>query len=237
MVDEIVLMPFYLIVGVTADRRPEVDPMILAMRDELATHPTAADHVRWSIIEFADDAQVRLPLGDPLDPAPALIRRALTGEGPAYGAALSALWTAIATDVPALLEQDGVAVRRPLAWLVTDHPPSDSEPVREAALRPLTGSAGYPYIVPVGAGDVPDDALRPLIHPTQGALRMTAVRAEEPAGFGDLGMTLAHVMIDVARRAEAGESDVLVLPGQAELPAGVRLVGPGSSGPGRPAGS
>lgn len=216
-------MPFYLMLGVGADHRAAAEKMIVTLRDELATKPTVADHVRLGIIEFDDEARIRLPLGDLLDPTLKLPPPpGPAGDGAAYGAALAALYSAIAEDVPALMETDGIEVRRPLAWMVTDRPPTDAASDREAAFRALADSPGYPYLVPTGFADAPDAALRPLIYPTHDDAAMAAFHADDSEGIAALGALLARTMLAVPHRADIGVVDVVALPGELDLPPGLR---------------
>jgi uncharacterized protein YegL len=239
-----VLMPFYLLLGLDDGHRAAGEKMIIALRDELATRPTASDHVRLGIIEFDTDARVRLPLSDPLDPGlriPAPARRrtgeadgdeagGTTGLPPeaAYAAALDAVYTAIAADVPALMTVSA-GVRRPLVWLLVDRPPTDDPARRVAAFRALTGGEGYPFIVASGVGGVPDDDLRALLYPVQGDTVGAGYSASGPDAIETLGRLLTRTVLAFVGRVERSDDDV-VLPGDDGLPTGVRRLRPAAVG-------
>jgi uncharacterized protein YegL len=236
-----VLMPFYLVLGFGDEHRSAGEEMILALRDELATRPTVSDHVRLAIIEFDAVARVRLPLSDPLDPdlrIPPPSRRGADRQGGgetsngetdtpdvAYGAALDAVYTAIAEDVPALMAVSS-GVRRPLVWLLADRAPTDDPASRAASFRDLTGGAGYPFVVASAVGDVADDDLRALLYPVEGDTVAAGYTASDPAAIGRIGSLLTRTILAVAGRVERGDTDVVVLPGDDGLTAGIRRLLP-----------
>jgi uncharacterized protein YegL len=234
-----VLMPFYLVLGLGDEHRAAGEEMILALRDELATRPTVSDHVRLGIIEFDTDARVRLPLSDPLDPdlrIPPPARRGTSAKGDgdekgsdgpeaAYGAALDAVYTAIAHDVPALMAVSS-GVRRPLVWLLADRAPTDDPAGRAASFRDLTGGAGYPFVVASGVGDVPDDDLRALLYPVEGDTVAVGYSAPAPAAIGEIGRLLTRTILAVPELVERGETDVVALAGDDGLAAGVQRLPP-----------
>ena len=233
-----VLMPIYLVLGLGDEHRAAGEELILALRDELATRPTVSDHVRLGIIEFDVDARVRLPLSDPLDPdlrIPSPARRRAGGEGDGeagddatdasaamYGAALDAVYAAIAQDVPALMATSS-GVRRPLVWLLVDRSPTDDPARRAASFRDLTGGEGYPFVVASGVGDVPDDELRALLYPVEGDNAAVGYSAPDPAA---IGLLLTRTVLAVPGRVERGDRDVVALPGDDGLPAGARRLFP-----------
>ena len=66
------LLPFYLVVDVSISmsgrKLDSANRMLPSIVDALAKNPILSDKVRFGIIDFSDDAQVRLPLCDLLDP-------------------------------------------------------------------------------------------------------------------------------------------------------------------------
>jgi uncharacterized protein YegL len=66
------LLPFYLVIDVSVsmagDKLASANKMLPTIIDALSENPILSDKVRFGLIDFSDDAQVRLPLCDLLDP-------------------------------------------------------------------------------------------------------------------------------------------------------------------------
>src|SRR5690348_5929599 len=96
-----------------------------AIVDALAQNPILSDKVRFGLIDFSDDAQVRLPLCDLLDPNLTLPALAVRG-GTSFSAAFTTLRHEIEANI-AQLKADGYVVHRPAVWFISDGEPTDDE--------------------------------------------------------------------------------------------------------------
>ena len=77
------LLPFYLVVDVSysmeGPKLESANRIMPQIVDALAQNPILSDKVRFGLIDFSDDAQVRVPLCDLLEPN--LVLPALTVRG------------------------------------------------------------------------------------------------------------------------------------------------------------
>jgi uncharacterized protein YegL len=78
------LLPFYLVVDVSYSMQgaklASASRILPSVLDALASTPILADKVRFAMIDFSDDAQVRLPLCDLLDDNVTLPELSLRGS-------------------------------------------------------------------------------------------------------------------------------------------------------------
>src|SRR4051812_42219257 len=148
------LLPFYLV----CDESGSMDESIERMNNELlpnlhreiGTNPVVADKTRFSIIGFAEDARVLLPLSDLSDvnEMPGLVARGSTS----YGAAFESLRAEIDQDV-ASLKREGHTVYRPAAFFLSDGQPTDDD-WRIVYDKVMDSSWRYrPNIIAFGIGD------------------------------------------------------------------------------------
>ena len=146
------LLPFYLVIDVSfsmeGTKLDSANDILPAIVDALAENPILADKVRFGLIDFADDAQVRLPLCDLLDPnlsLPGLVARGGTN----YSAAFTMLRKEIEANV-AQLKADQYLVHRPAVWFISDGEPLDAEAAWRQAFADLTSLKAYPNVIPCG---------------------------------------------------------------------------------------
>src|SRR5690242_19700787 len=105
------LLPFYLVVDVSfsmsGSKLEALNRILPTAVDALAQNPILSDKIRIGLIEFSNDARVRLPLCDPLDEQ--LTLPALTAQGgTSYSAAFRLLRHEIKANVMQL-KADGFA--------------------------------------------------------------------------------------------------------------------------------
>lgn len=156
------VLPFYLVCDESHSMAGEgIDAINDALPDlhaEISTNPMVADKTRFSIIGFASDAQVLLPLSDlsDIEEMPAAQARGGTSFAPAF----QLLERQIASDVQ-MLKGDGHKVYRPVVFFMSDGNPLDAEEDWHSAHRSLVESRTHPKIVAFGVGeDIDADIIR-----------------------------------------------------------------------------
>ncbi|MCD2196143.1 VWA domain-containing protein [Actinomycetospora endophytica] len=228
------LLPFYLVLDVSlsmrGDKLDAANQIMPTIRDTLAENPILADKVRFSVIDFSDDAQVRMPLCDPLDEAVDLPTMKVRGRT-SYASAFWLLRSEIESDIKQL-KADGFAVFRPAVFFLTDGLPTDKPTVWRDAFADLThwdkqtqqGFRTYPNIIPCGVGQADPAVLRELIHPAEGAKRMQMYLMEQGGDAARAISAIAEILVSSV--VASGQSMTqggtgLVLPEKALLPVGV----------------
>ena len=221
------LLPFYLVVDVSASmsgpRLDAVNQIMPAVVDALAETPILADKVRFGLLDFGTDAQVRLPLCDPLDEdvtLPSLSVRGLTS----FAEAFRLLRAEIESNVNQL-KADGFLVHRPAVFFLSDGEPTDPVDDWQNAFRELTqGFPMYPNLVPCGVAQANPKTMQQLIHPAEGPKRMQMYlmdRGEDAAkAITQIAEILISSMIKSGESMAQGNSG-LILPDKSQVPAGV----------------
>lgn len=228
------LLPFYLVVDVSQSMQgakiEAANRMMPAVVDALAQAPILSDKVRFGLIDFSGDAQVRLPLCDLLDEHVTLPSLSLRG-GTSYVAAFRLLRTEIEQNIRQL-KADGYAVHRPAVFFLSDGVPTDREREWQAAFRDLTsydratdqGFSMYPNFVPCGVDDANPKVLQMLIHPATGDKRMQMYlmdKGEDAAkAIGMMAEILISSVLASGESMAKGDSG-LKLPPTSQLPQGV----------------
>jgi uncharacterized protein YegL len=233
------ILPFYLVTDVsgsmTGAPMDAVNQIMPAVVDALAETPILADKVRFALIDFGSDAQVRLPLCDPLDEnvtLPALSVRGATS----FAAAFRLLRTEIESNVKQL-KADGFAVHRPAVFFLSDGEPTDRETEWQDALRDLTyydrdakqGFSMYPNIVPCGVAQANPKIMQQLIHPSAGTKQMQMYMMNEGQDAAKAIAMVAEILI--SSMVKSGESMAqgnsgLILPDKSQVPAGISAYSP-----------
>lgn len=226
------ILPFYLVVDVSAsmtgDRMTALNNVVPQLVDALARDPILSDKVRFALINFSEDARVRLPLADLLDPGlviPRLEERSMTS----FVAALELLRSEIVANVD-LLKADGFEVHRPAVFFVSDGVPDHHEDWQPAfaaltSYDPATGDGFrmYPNIIPCAVADADPRVMQKLIHPPSGRRAMKMYLMD--AGFDPAKAITAIAEILVASVIQsvsaAGSGSTLRLPHDTDLPAGL----------------
>lgn len=226
------LLPFYLVVDVSwsmaGEKLEQANTIMPRVKDALAKNPILADKVRFAVVDFGSDAQVSLPLCDPLAATlPDLEVRGSTS----YAAAFRVLRAEIESDVKQL-KADGFAVHRPAVFFLSDGLPTDDDDVWRAAFTELTfydgatkqGFREYPNVIPCGVDGADPRIIQELIHPARGSKRMGMYMMEPGADAARAIQGMAEILISSViasgaslARGEAG----IVLPEKAQLPTGV----------------
>jgi uncharacterized protein YegL len=228
------LLPFYLVVDVSASMSgaplDAVNQIMPAVVDALAETPILADKVRFGLLDFGTDAEVRMPLCDPLDEnvtLPSLNLRGLTS----YAMAFRLLRAEIESNVNQL-KADGFAVHRPAVFFLSDGEPTESATDWQNAFRELThydpqtkqGFPMYPNFVPCGIGQANPKTMQTLIHPSSGPKQMQMYmmnRGEDAAkAITQIAEILISSMIKSGESMAQGNSG-LILPDKSQVPAGV----------------
>lgn len=228
------LLPFYLVTDVsgsmTGDKLEAVNKIMPAVVDALAETPILADKVRFALVDFGSDAQVRLPLCDPLDEnvtLPSLQVRGATS----FAAAFRLLRTEIESNVKQL-KADGFAVHRPAVFFLSDGEPTDKTAEWQDAFRELTqydpatkkGFAMYPNFVPCGVAQANPKIMQMLIHPSTGPKQMQLYLMDRGEDAAKAITLIAEILI--SSMVKSGESMAqgnsgLILPDKNQVPAGV----------------
>ncbi|WP_327003751.1 hypothetical protein OHA72_53270 [Dactylosporangium sp. NBC_01737] len=217
------VVPFYLMVDVSwsmGARLDAVNRFLPAVQEALCRDPVLADNIRFGFIDFADDAQVRLPLCDLLDPnveLPVLTPRG----GLCFASAFEVLHQEIDINV-AQLRADGYAVYRPIVWFLSGGRPSDDPEAMRRAFVGLTSMKWSPNVIPCVLDPAGIDTMAQLIHPATGARRcaLYSVDAFHPEAMAGIGETLVSSVIQVGYSNARGWTGS-ILPPRSHLPAGI----------------
>ena len=228
------LLPFYLVVDVSASmsgrKLDAANKIMIEVRNALAKAPILADKVRFGLIDFGSDAQVRLPLCDVLDDGvtvPTLTVRGATS----YLAAFRLLRRQIEADVDHL-KADGFAVHRPAVFFLSDGEPTDRDADWRTAFHDLTwyekdtkqGFAKFPNVIPFGVDQANPQVLQSLIHPATGNKQMQMYLMDKGEDAAKAIMSVAEILISsvLASSHSVGvNGSGIMLPAKQDVPAGI----------------
>ncbi|PRY34261.1 vWA domain-containing protein [Umezawaea tangerina] len=221
------LLPFYLVIDVsvsmTGDKLKQANAIMPAVVDALADAPILSDKVRFGVIDFGSDAQVRLPLCDLLDEnvsLPALTVRGATS----FAAAFRLLRAEIESNVKQL-KADGFQVHRPAVFFISDGDPTDREDDWRGAFAELTENFPiYPNFVPCGVDDANPKILANLIHPATGPKAMQMYLMQNGQNPADAIAMIAEILISsmlASGQSIAQGGSGLLLPDKQDLPSGI----------------
>jgi uncharacterized protein YegL len=226
MNDQLVL-PFYLLADVSYSMTEKTDhgdgpapldnlnKVILSVKDALDSDPILSDKIRFSLIDFSDEARTQIPLCDLMKVDSASIP-VLTGRGgTSFAVAFNALRQQIDSDVRQL-KADGHKVHRPAVFFLTDGEPTDSESEWQQAFAELTSPTfkARPNVIPFGVGDARKDLLDQLVYPV-GKMRSFITRedANPATAIRSMAKILISSVIASANSISAdGDSGGFVLP-------------------------
>ena len=226
------LLPFYLVIDVSWSmsldgKLDSANRMLPAIVDALAENPILSDKVRFGLVDFSDDAQVRLPLCDLLGPNLTLPALAVRG-GTSYAAAFRTLKQEIEANV-AQLKADQYVVHRPTVWFISDGEPTDEEHVWRSAFADLTTSKLYPNLIPCGVDKAELNVMGSLIHPASGpkkmALYMMDPTFEAAKAITAMAEILISSMIQSGYSLASGNTGT-ILPAKSSLPSGITQYDP-----------
>ncbi|WP_410597383.1 vWA domain-containing protein [Amycolatopsis sp. lyj-23] len=220
------LLPFYIVIdasfSMSGSKIDSANKIIGQVRDALAQNPILTDKVRIGLVDFADDAQVQLPLCDVLDPSLTMPVVKPRG-GTSYVAAFRLLRSTIAANIKQL-KADGFKVHRPAVFFLSDGAPTDPPADWKAAFADLAGDKGYPNVITFGVDDADAHVLQALIHPSKGEKQMRMYLMDKGEDAAKAITSMAEIMIssvlESGRSLSHGESGIK-LPDQEDLPPGV----------------
>ena len=220
------ILPFYVLIDVSASmsgqKLNEANQIMPQVVDALAQAPILADKVRFCVIDFGTDAQVRLPLCDVLDEHSSLPPLTIRGAT-SYAAAFRLLRSEIEINVKQL-KADGYLVHRPAVFFISDGEPTDPEHEWRTAFQELTGFATYPNFVPCGVDQANPKVLASLIHPATGPKQMQMYLMEQGQNPADAIAAIAEILISsmlASGQSMAQGSSGMILPAKQDLPAGI----------------
>lgn len=221
------ILPFYLVIDASysmeGERLDEANNYLPVLTDALLENPIVNDKARFSLIDFANDARVVLPMCDLTKQTelPVLTARG----GTSYAAAFKLLRDQIDVDVQ-LLKDDGFAVFRPAVFFISDGQPTDEHGVWKQAFREITeylsetgeGNKNYPNVVPFGVDEADLDTMKQLIHPPK---RSKAFMQASGATPQEALAEIAEILI--ATTLESGHKGGLRLPDAGDTPEGIEI--------------
>ncbi|SER23167.1 Uncharacterized conserved protein YegL, contains vWA domain of TerY type [Lentzea xinjiangensis] len=221
------ILPFYVLIDVSAsmsgDKLDQANRIMPQVVDALAEAPILADKVRFCVIDFGSDAQVRLPLCDVLDQHSSLPSLTIRGAT-SYAAAFRLLRSEIEVNVKQL-KADGYLVHRPAVFFISDGEPTDPEHEWRTAFQDLTaGFPTYPNFVPCGVDSANPRTLATLIHPASGPKQMQMYLMEKGQNPADAIAAIAEILISsmlASGQSMAQGSSGMILPAKQDLPAGI----------------
>lgn len=224
---EQLVLPFYVLADVsysmtqkpaTPDGLAPLDTLntvVPAIKDALDESPILSDKIRFSLMDFSDDARTQIPLCDLLKvPAQSIPKLAGRG-GTSFAAAFVAIKKQIDSDFRQL-KADNHKVHRPAVFFLTDGEPTDPDGEWQAAFAELTSSSfkARPNIIPFGVGDAKKVLLDQLVYPV-GKMRAFLVRegADPASAIRSMAEILIGSIVASANSiSEDGESGGFVLP-------------------------
>ncbi|MET8548920.1 vWA domain-containing protein [Micromonospora zamorensis] len=226
MPDQGIILPFYLVVDVSwsmqqSGKLDAARNILPGVADALAKNPILNDKVRFSLIDFSDDATVLVPLCD-LSQQNTLPSLELRG-GTSYGAAFRLLRQQLESDVTQL-RSDGYRVHRPAVFFISDGEPTDDWKAAFVALTEYdketgTGFRWYPVFVPCGVDAADRDVLRLLVHPPRKSkLYMMKSGVDAAAAIRAMTEVLISSVLASGESVATGGSG-LILPGSGDVPA------------------
>lgn len=236
--DQLKLLPCYLVCDVSASMESNgameaanqiLPDLVVALEND----PIICDKVRFSVIDFSDDATLVLPLCDLLSQQslPQLRSRG----GTSYRAAFDFLRMQIEQDVNQL-KGDMYQVHRPAVFFLSDGAPTDQEDEWRNAFANLThydkqsgaGFRMYPNIIPFGVAEADPGIMKELIHPKAPKERaMKMFLADERQSVGEAVSKMAKMLVQSVLKSGAGVAGGgggIVLPEDDDLPEGIESV-------------
>ncbi len=226
---EMLVLPFYVVMDVSYSmtqasqnsdgsvRAPieSGNDVVKEVKIALEESPLLSDKVRFSLIDFADDAQVVIPMCDLTTVSPQDIPTLTARGGTSYAAAFTLLKRQISQDV-AQLKADGHKVHRPAVFFLTDGETTDDDPVWKNAFQALTDSAfkERPNFIPFGVAQAKKATLDQLVFP-QGKMRSFIQQNPNDAANGIKAMAeilIGSIVGSVTSFSEGSESGAFMLP-------------------------
>ncbi len=219
--DKYQALAFYIVADVSYSMQESgaiiaANMLLKEVHDAIVGEPVIADVVRLGVMDFSDDAQVLLRLGDLRDvtTVPELKARG----GTSFAAAFRQLRQEIERDIPAL-KADNYQVFRPAVFFITDGQPTDNAGTLQAAFADLTARdfRYRPNVIPFGVGDATKASVDPWVFPTTGEKQMRSYVAKDGADPAQAITSMAHLLISSILASAGSVTDpsataALVLP-------------------------
>lgn len=218
---EMLVLPFYVVVDVSYSmtvQPPMLDgvasktpleagnEIVQKVRVALDLTPLLGDKVRFSLLDFSDDAQVVIPMCDltkvPVGDIPTLTARG----GTSYAAAFQLLQHQIPIDV-AQMKAEGHKVHRPAVFFLTDGEPTDADAIWKSAFADLVSPSfkERPNFIPFGVAEAKKEILDQLVYPTN---RMRSFVQRAGADPADAIATMAEKLVSsIIASASSIQSD------------------------------
>jgi uncharacterized protein YegL len=230
---EMLVLPFYVIVDVSysmtvlpksADGTGEVplaagNNIVRAVKEALDEAPILADKVRFSLLDFSDDAQVIIPMCDLMRVQPGAIPDLQARGGTSFVAAFNLLKRQIGIDV-AQLKADGHKVHRPAVFFLTDGEPTDDDAEWRESFAALTDPTfkERPNFIPFGVAEAKKTILDQLVYPPGKMRSFVAKQGENPArAITVMAEKLVGSVLASANSIHSGgDSGSFVLPAEEE---------------------
>jgi uncharacterized protein YegL len=197
--DQYMTLAFYIVVDVSYSMRESgaidaANKLLPEVLDAVTSDHIIADVVRLGMIDFSDDAQVLIHLGDLRDVTsiPALKERG----GTSFAAAFRTLRQEIERDIK-VLKDGNFRVHRPAVFFITDGQPTDSAAILQSAFAELTDPAFRyrPNIIPFGVGDATKASVEPWVFPATGEKKMRSYVAKDGADPAKAIGEIAHMLV------------------------------------------
>jgi uncharacterized protein YegL len=193
-------LPVYLVID-TSGSMDEGNPPLIDIANQIVpaivevceAKPAVRDKLRLSLVTFASDAKVVVPLGTKDDFIPIPVLKA--DGGTEYSKAFRLLATEIEAGVRSLKTAD-VDVYRPVVFMVTDGEPTDSETARDQAFDELKnlGNGLAPHIVVFGVADASPDTLKKYVN-RGGKLVMARSGADASKALSEFVVKLVSTIV------------------------------------------
>jgi uncharacterized protein YegL len=204
---ELLVLPFYVVADVSysmtqapqnagPDGRTPLDALntlVPALKDAIDENPILGDKVRFSLIDFSDDATTQIPLCDLSKIQTADIPALVARGGTSFVAAFTALRRQIDSDTRQL-KADGNKVHRPAVFFLTDGEPTDQDSDWQRAFADLTDPSfkARPNMIPFGVGEAKKAVLDQIVHPVG---RMRSFVAKDGVDAASAIRSMAELLI------------------------------------------
>lgn len=231
--DKLRKLPFYLVCDVSLSMADEggiqaVNDAIVEIGETLADEPLLADLAYFSVIDFSDDSNVVIPLGDMSERNLSETTLRVRG-GTSYSSAFTTLRSTIESDITAL--RRAFDVYRPTVFFLSDGAPTDSTQWQTTFDRLVrydketkAGFKFYPMVVPFGVGEADRTILAKLVHPAdRSMLYMTTEGTKAGEAIKQMATAMLRSIVASAQTATGGADPQITLPSKRDLGKGVAV--------------
>lgn len=205
------VLPVYVVADESLSMSPvvgELNAGLAALHRALLREPMAAAKVRFTILGFSDDVQIRLSLADLRTEA--ALPTLSTRSGTRYSAAFDALGDQLPKDIDDL-KAAGYAVYRPAVFFLTDGQPND-EPEWRTSYAKLTNreiTKAAPNIIACGIGEAQARTIVDIATRPEFAFVATP-GTELGLAIAEFSVALTRSIVASARAAADGKTELVV---------------------------